>query len=825
MSSWFDTKSFASLAKSALSQAQKQIDKALEAVADEESDSDDSEVSGLDPFGSGWAIRKPKMKKEAQKGNATVLNSVMAKAGEGHLKQGDSSSGLLTEDKVNNSGLNSDEIVVTNQIRQEPNKPVVEANPVTSQIKATPDSVIGPVIVQVRSQKATDNTDRLSESSALLGETSSKGEDCQTGEEDASPTAIAASATMGTSSESVETTVQQGSDLDFSMLEEAKDETCGSGGNSGDGETAASSDIEIISAINSTPSEALHHDQSALWDDALTDALRELSGEIGVGAAANATAALETLLHAREQKVMALSGDNARLTEDNEKLRERVAQLEARNLEACRNSSEQVQQLLAEGDKLAREVLEKANSLKRLRAKEREQDELVRKHTKNIDELNVQLERLRRSLSQKDVQEKLHIEQIRELKAAKITAADLKMQLDVAKSRCRELEERNAKVLMESKVMTASVEMSAQDQLRSGMAELKARHSEEIDSLRQKVAQLELQLKKAEVTISQNEQHGRGLRQEVLALQERNQELTESLALATAPYVRELDKMKTVCDNERKSFENEIVNLQRVVETLRQKTSDLEDRLKVMTKDKQVAEFECHVLSERMAELEKNLQEAKGAQLSVKTVDTATLEYIEVLKGQLVEREDAITKMNQSIELLRSRETSLQQKILTLERSVEFERQKSRLEGHEPRPVSPTASNRSSLASSVEFEKNDNYATFTANLNSPSVIDNMSSQLKLKDGQMQQLRVEVNQLKRSRDTLSNQMTEMTMELEKYKQAEVELADLPEKYEALLQMYGELVEKNDELRLDLEEARTAYRAQLQELTARLKRNNV
>lgn len=66
------------------------------------------------------------MKKEAQKGNATVLNSVMAKAGEGHLKQGDSSSGLLTEDKVNNSGLNSDEIVVTNQIRQEPNKPVVE---------------------------------------------------------------------------------------------------------------------------------------------------------------------------------------------------------------------------------------------------------------------------------------------------------------------------------------------------------------------------------------------------------------------------------------------------------------------------------------------------------------------------------------------------------------------------------------------------------------------------------------------------------------------------------------------------------------------------
>ena len=40
MSGWFDTKSFTSLAKSALSQAQKQLDKALEAVQDEESDSD-----------------------------------------------------------------------------------------------------------------------------------------------------------------------------------------------------------------------------------------------------------------------------------------------------------------------------------------------------------------------------------------------------------------------------------------------------------------------------------------------------------------------------------------------------------------------------------------------------------------------------------------------------------------------------------------------------------------------------------------------------------------------------------------------------------------
>ncbi|OQR76229.1 TATA element modulatory factor-like, partial [Tropilaelaps mercedesae] len=622
MSGWFDTKSFTSLAKSALSQAQKQIDKALEAVADEDSDSDETEVSSLDPFGSGWAIRKPKMKKEIEKKTTTELNQV------GPVHSGDNFYGFVREDNADNACQDDREMVVTDQIREEPDKPVIEVNPVTSQVKSTPDTVVGPVTVQVRSQK-TDEGDGFNETPSVLGENVLCGENCQTKEGDTSSSVVGPQV-MGTSSESVETTIQQGSDLEFSMLEEAKDEAftavssaspkstspvCpsdssgGSGAISGDGETAASSDIEIISAINSTPSEALHHDQSALWDDALTDALRELSGEMGLGAAASATAAMETLLHAREQKayiyiyiyiyifsqiyVMTLSGDNARLAEDNEKLRERVAQLETRNLEACRNSSEQVQQLLAEGEKLAREVLEKANTLKRLRAKEREQDELVKKHAKNIDELNVQLERLRRSLAQKDVQEKFHIEQIRELKAAKITAADLKMQLDAARSRCQELEKRNTKILMESKVMTASVEMTAQDQLRSGMAELKARHSGEVESLRQKVSQ--------------------------------------------------------------KGFENEIVNLQGVAETLRQKISDLEDKFKIITKEKHAVETQCQSLSDKVTELESELNKTECVQLPVKPVDTTTQEYIEVLKGQLVEREDAITKMNQSIELLKSR--------------------------------------------------------------------------------------------------------------------------------------------------------------------------
>ena len=60
-------------------------------------------------------------------------------------------------------------------------------------------------------------------------------------------------------------------------------------------------------------------------------------------------------------------------------------------------------------------------------------------------------------------------------------------------------------------------------------------------------------------------------------------------------------------------------------------------------------------MTEKVASLENLVEETKRSQAPVKVVDTATSEYIEVLKSQLVEREDAITKMNQTIELLRTK--------------------------------------------------------------------------------------------------------------------------------------------------------------------------
>lgn len=45
-------------------------------------------------------------------------------------------------------------------------------------------------------------------------------------------------------------------------------------------------------------------------------------------------------------------------------------------------------------------------------------------------------------------------------------------------------------------------------------------------------------------------------------------------------------------------------------------------------------------------------------------------------------------------------------------------------------------------------------------------------------------------------------------------------DLQQKYDAMLQLFGEKVEEAEELRLDLQEAKEAYKTQIDELSFRL-----
>lgn len=61
--------------------------------------------------------------------------------------------------------------------------------------------------------------------------------------------------------------------------------------------------------------------------------------------------------------------------------------------------------------------------------------------------------------------------------------------------------------------------------------------------------------------------------------------------------------------------------------------------------------------------------------------------------------------------------------------------------------------------------------------------------------------------------MSSKCAQQDAVMEQYK-------ELQQKYDAMLQLYGEKVEEAEELRLDLQEAREAYKTQIDELSHRL-----
>lgn len=79
-----------------------------------------------------------------------------------------------------------------------------------------------------------------------------------------------------------------------------------------------------------------------------------------------------------------------------------------------------------------------------------------------------------------------------------------------------------------------------------------------------------------------------------------------------------------------------------------------------------------------------------------------------------------------------------------------------------------------------------------------------------------------------RDALNSELASLTLKVEELSAKIIEARQLNEslneiqtRYDALLQMYGEKVEENQELRLDLEDVKDMYKMQIDQL---LKRQN-
>lgn len=104
-----------------------------------------------------------------------------------------------------------------------------------------------------------------------------------------------------------------------------------------------------------------------------------------------------------------------------------------------------------------------------------------------------------------------------------------------------------------------------------------------------------------------------------------------------------------------------------------------------------------------------------------------------------------------------------------------------------------------------------------------SIIENLQSQLKLREGEITHLQLEISNLEKTRSImaeelvkLTNQNDELEEKVKEIPKLRVQLRDLDQRYNTILQMYGEKAEEAEELRLDLEDVKNMYKTQIDEL---------
>jgi len=71
-----------------------------------------------------------------------------------------------------------------------------------------------------------------------------------------------------------------------------------------------------------------------------------------------------------------------------------------------RDKEEQIQQLLEEGEKLSKTQLQHTNIIKKLRAKEKENDGLITSLNSRVEKLNSELDETKKNLQEKEENEK-----------------------------------------------------------------------------------------------------------------------------------------------------------------------------------------------------------------------------------------------------------------------------------------------------------------------------------------------------------------------------------------------------------------------------------
>ncbi|XP_064639723.1 TATA element modulatory factor-like isoform X2 [Lineus longissimus] len=538
---------------------------------------------------------------------------------------------------------------------------------------------------------------------------------------------------------------------------------------------------------------------------------------------------------------------------------------------------EQINELLMEGEKLSKQQLQSNNAVKKLRAKEKDTDAIIKTQKQKLESQEIELEHLRKVLDSRDETEAnqtIAINQLtsavkyqdKEIEKFKSELEDtteknraLQTTLDNAYKEIGELNKVNAARDIKAQEKALSVERQAREELKLELDRQIHRTKHESVTLVHQIEDLQLSLTRMEKECGRREDI---LRQEIsdlhMRLQEadsRNEELSQSVSAATRPLLRQIENLQSTCGAQSRSWEKIERNLTERLGEAQTQVADLGERERL--KNEKVIE-----LSSRVSALETQvgtLRQEKSQLVASLEIERAKLEVLEdtqhkdgvqveimkqTMSRQISELKKEKILLENQLEMEKMKiETEKKKLALAQDQIKEKDRQSALAAKSSPSPVPQMtrSSSQSSDQSNVFFppvaqddvertlmlstangSKMNLYETLRQS-GAANLLENLQSQLKLKEGEIVQLQSEIGDLERTRESMARELVNLTNKNQDLEEKTAEFDKLTEDYkaldkrnDALLQMYGEKDEEVQELRLDLRDVKELYKTQIQEL---------
>ncbi|XP_076845353.1 TATA element modulatory factor isoform X2 [Brachyhypopomus gauderio] len=550
-------------------------------------------------------------------------------------------------------------------------------------------------------------------------------------------------------------------------------------------------------------------------------------------------------------------------------------------LELIKEKEEQIRGLLEEGEKLSKQQLQHSNIIKKLRAKEKENEAKIAKQSKKLQDQEDELKQLQKVLDGKEEVEKQHRESIKKLNGAverqerelltlqseqeelQEQNRSLQAALDSSYKELADLHKANATKASEAQELALSREVQAKEELSLALDKAQEEARLQQGVLANQVTDLRVALQRAEQQQARKEDY---LREEISDLQQRlqdaetrNQELSQSVTSATRPLLRQIENLQANLGAQTASWE-------KLEKNISDRLAEAQAQLAVAVEKERSATEELHAVKAQLASLESQnslLRQEKGraqGQLDAerarreKLEDEGSREHVELenLKGEYTRAlEDARKEkllLTSQLEMEKMRVEQEKKKCyLAQEALKEKERKVPNMSvGEAPASSTPSLSRSSSISGAEPgglntslFSQDDTLehtlGTMAGALGpgslyeaarlggGSSVLENLQAQLKLREGEITQLQLEISALERSRSVmaeelvrLTNQNEEMETKVKEIPRLRVQLKDLEQRHNTILQMYGEKAEEAEELRLDLEDVKNMYKTQIDEL---------